>query len=55
MADFLQLSGKTVLVFGVANRKSVAWFVAKSLEEQGAKVVYSVRLSILLHFFNILF
>ena len=43
MADFLQLSGKTVLVFGVANRKSVAWFVAKSLEEQGAKVVYSVR------------
>ena len=43
MADFLQLSGKTVLVFGVANRKSVAWFVAKSLEEQGAKVLYSVR------------
>jgi enoyl-[acyl-carrier protein] reductase I len=43
MADFLQLSGKTFLVFGVANRKSVAWFVAKSLEEQGARVVYSVR------------
>ncbi len=30
-------------MFGVANRKSVAWFVARSLEEQGAKVVYSVR------------
>lgn len=43
MADFLQLSGKTFVVFGVANRKSVAWFVAKSLEEQGAKVLYSVR------------
>jgi enoyl-[acyl-carrier protein] reductase I len=43
MPDFLQLSGKTFLVFGVANRKSVAWFVAKTLEEQGAKVVYSVR------------
>ena len=43
MADFLQLSGKTILVFGVANRKSVAWFVAKTLEEQGAKVIYSVR------------
>jgi enoyl-[acyl-carrier protein] reductase I len=28
---------------GVANRRSVAWSVAKSLEEQGAKVVYSVR------------
>jgi enoyl-[acyl-carrier protein] reductase I len=43
MPDFLNLSGKTVLVFGVANRKSVAWFVARSLEEQGARVVYSVR------------
>ena len=43
MADFLQLSGKTFVVFGVANRKSVAWAIAKSLEEQGARVVYSVR------------
>ena len=43
MSDFLQLSGQTFLVFGVANRKSVAWFVAKSLEEQGARVLYSVR------------
>jgi len=43
MPDFLQLGGKTFLVFGVANRKSVAWFVAKTLEEQGARVIYSVR------------
>lgn len=43
MPDFLQLTGKTFLVFGVANRKSVAWAVARSLEEQGATVVYSVR------------
>ncbi|HYC72176.1 MAG TPA: SDR family oxidoreductase [Opitutaceae bacterium] len=43
MSDFLQLAGKTFLVMGVANRKSVAWLVAKTLEEQGAKVVYSVR------------
>ena len=43
MSDFLQVSGKTFVVFGVANRKSVAWFIAKSLEEQGAKVLYSVR------------
>lgn len=43
MPDFLELSGKTFVVFGVANRKSVAWFIAKSLEEQGAKVIYSVR------------
>jgi enoyl-[acyl-carrier protein] reductase I len=43
MPDFLQLAGKTFLVFGVANRKSVAWFVARTLEEQGANVIYSVR------------
>lgn len=43
MPDFLQLTGKTFLVQGVANRKSVAWHIAKSLEEQGARVVYAVR------------
>lgn len=43
MSDFLQLAGKTFLVFGVANRKSVAWFVGRTLEEQGARVIYSVR------------
>ncbi|MEY4941167.1 MAG: hypothetical protein RIQ93_2902 [Verrucomicrobiota bacterium] len=43
MHDFLQITGKTFLVFGVANRKSVAWFVARTLEEQGGKVLYSVR------------
>ena len=43
MSDFLNVAGKTYLVMGVANRKSVAWAVAKTLEEQGARVVYSVR------------
>jgi enoyl-[acyl-carrier protein] reductase I len=43
MSDFLQLSGKNILVFGVANKKSVAWHIAKTLEEQGARVIYSVR------------
>jgi enoyl-[acyl-carrier protein] reductase I len=41
--DFLSLSGKTLAVFGVANKKSVAYAVAKTLEEAGAKVVYVVR------------
>jgi enoyl-[acyl-carrier protein] reductase I len=41
--DFLSLSGKTLLVFGVANKKSVAYHVAKTLEEVGATVVYVVR------------
>ena len=43
MPDFLKLSGKTFVVFGVANRKSVAWLIAKALEAEGATVVYSVR------------
>ncbi len=43
MSDFLQLSGKTFLVQGVANKKSVAWLIARSLEEQGARVVFAVR------------
>ncbi len=41
--SFLGLSGKTVLVAGVANRKSVAWHVAKSLEAEGARVLLSVH------------
>src|SRR5690349_11515747 len=41
--DFLQLAGKTILVVGVANRKSVAFHVARVLKEAGAEVVYSVR------------
>lgn len=41
--DFLQLAGRTVVVFGVANKKSVAWHIGKTLEEVGAKVVYVVR------------
>jgi enoyl-[acyl-carrier protein] reductase I len=43
MSDYLQLAGKNVLVMGVANKKSVAWHIARSLEEQGARVIYSVR------------
>ena len=43
MAEFLQFSGQTFLVMGVANRKSVAWLTARTLEEQGARVIYSVR------------
>lgn len=42
-ADFLQLEGRRILVFGVANRKSVAYHVGQVLEEAGAEVVYVVR------------
>jgi enoyl-[acyl-carrier protein] reductase I len=43
MSDFLTLADKNVLVFGVANKKSVAWHVAQTLTEAGAKVTYVVR------------
>ena len=41
--SFLNLANKNILVTGVANKKSVAWHIAKTLEEEGAKVIYSVR------------
>jgi enoyl-[acyl-carrier protein] reductase I len=41
--DFWQLSGKRFAVFGVANRKSVAYVAGRQLEELGARVAYVVR------------
>ena len=41
--DFLGLAGKTVLVLGVANKKSVAYRIARILEAAGCEVIYSVR------------
>src|SRR4249919_228841 len=41
--DFLQLTGKRILVLGVANRKSVAWHISRVLVDAGAEVVYVVR------------
>src|SRR5258706_4123717 len=41
--DYLGLTGKSFLAFGVANKKSVAWHVGKSLKECGASVAYVVR------------
>lgn len=41
--DFLQLSGRNVLVLGLANRKSVAYHAAKVLTDAGANVLFSVR------------
>jgi enoyl-[acyl-carrier protein] reductase I len=41
--DFWQLAGKSFLVFGVANRKSVAYHIGRQLAEVGATPVYVVR------------
>lgn len=43
VADFLGLAGKAIVVFGVANRKSVAFHVGKTLHEAGAHVIFVVR------------
>lgn len=41
--DFLKVEKKTFIVFGLANKKSVACAVAKTLVEQGAEVIHVVR------------
>ena len=41
--DYLQLTGKSILIFGVANRKSVAWHTSRVLTEAGARCVYVVQ------------
>lgn len=43
MSDWLGLSGKTVLVTGLANKKSVAWHIGDELAKAGARVVWSVH------------
>jgi enoyl-[acyl-carrier protein] reductase I len=41
--SFIDLTGKTFLVFGVGSRRSVAYAVAQTLEREGATVLYGVH------------
>jgi enoyl-[acyl-carrier protein] reductase I len=41
--DFLKLASKKIIVFGLANRKSVACATARVLQEAGAEVIHVVR------------
>mgnify|MGYP001817563994 CR=1 FL=1 len=41
--DYMGLAGKTFLVMGVANKKSVAYRIAQQIEQLGGTVIYSVR------------
>ena len=41
--SFLQLEDKTILILGVANRKSVAYHVARQVLDAGAKLILAVR------------
>ncbi|HYG77880.1 MAG TPA: SDR family oxidoreductase [Planctomycetota bacterium] len=40
---FLGFEGKTFVVFGVANKKSVAWHIAETVAQEGGKVLFVVR------------
>ena len=42
-SDFLQLANKKIVVFGVANKKSVAYHIGKTLLEADANVIFVVR------------
>jgi enoyl-[acyl-carrier protein] reductase I len=37
------LSGKSALIFGVANRRSIAWAIAQSLAKGGAQVAFTYQ------------
>ncbi len=41
--DFLGVAGKTFYIAGLANKKSVAYFSAKTLIENGARCLFSVQ------------
>jgi enoyl-[acyl-carrier protein] reductase I len=41
--DFLKLAAKKIVIFGLANRKSVACAIAKVLQDAGAEVIHVVR------------
>ncbi len=42
MSD-LPLSGKTAVVFGVANKRSIAWAIAKAWADAGAKLIFNYQ------------
>ncbi|MCA1056718.1 enoyl-ACP reductase FabI [Rossellomorea aquimaris] len=37
----LSLAGKTFVVMGVANKRSIAWGIARSLHQSGAKLIFT--------------
>ncbi len=37
------LSGKTAVVFGVANKRSIAWAIAKAWSDAGAKLIFNYQ------------
>ena len=37
------LAGKTGLIFGVANKRSIAWAIAKAWQEAGANLIFNYQ------------
>ncbi|MFS0787278.1 enoyl-ACP reductase FabI [Shouchella sp. 1P09AA] len=37
----IELTGRTYVVMGVANKRSIAWAIARSLDEAGAKIIFT--------------
>ena len=43
MSDHLPLSGKTGVIFGVANKRSIAWAIAQAWHNAGAKLIFNYQ------------
>src|SRR5271154_4352131 len=39
----LPLAGKTGLIFGVANKRSIAWAIAQAWHEAGAQLIFNYQ------------
>ncbi len=37
----ISLTGKTFVVMGVANKRSIAWGIARSLNQAGARLIFT--------------
>src|SRR5580658_4670560 len=43
MSEHLPLAGKTGVIFGVANKRSIAWAIAQAWHEAGAKLIFNYQ------------
>src|SRR3984957_4498294 len=43
MSSHLPLTGKTGVIFGVANKRSIAWAIAQAWHDAGAKLIFNYQ------------
>ena len=41
MSDITNIKGKTGVIMGIANDRSIAWGIASALSKQGANLIFS--------------